>query len=269
MNPAFDADSGRIRLDATAFEALCRVADPASRSAAALASDAAPLAALHGSGALVDGVAHEALRPALAAVQQPIASLQLLVTGSAGYRLHQGWLSVVSAVLADVGDGSYDFAAIGTEFVPTLVARMTRLGLRPHLGPASVAVTETVLDALASHEAGPRAEAAQTLVSATASTWPAWSAAAQGGDWRFWVADVTWPAPADTAASANTATSDDTAASDDAGHRLAVLDTGAGLLRVDGDDSGPRLVAVTPTEVWHLLSSILPADDEVAAAAPS
>lgn len=228
MNPVFAADSGRVRLDPTTFEALCRVADPPSRSAAALA-----------------------------AVQQPIASLQLLITGSAGYQLHQGWLSVVSAVLADVGDGSYDFAAIGTEFVPTLVARMTRLGLRPHLEPATVAVTEAVLDGLVSHETGPRAEAAQALVAATASTWPAWAAAAQAGDWRFWVADVTWPAPAGEAAS------------DEAGRRLAVLDTGAGLVRVDGDESGPRLVAVTPTEVWRLLSGILPADDDLAAAALS
>lgn len=180
MNPVFDVASGRVRLDPTTFEALCRQADPPSGPGGALASDSVALAALQRSGALVDGAVHEALRPALAAVTRSIASLQLVVTGSAGYQLHQGWLSVVSAVLADVGDGSYDFAALGTEFVPTLMARMTRLGLRPHLEPASVAVTEAVLDGLASHEADPRAEAAQAIVALTASVWPTWAAIRAG-----------------------------------------------------------------------------------------
>ncbi len=251
MNPVFDAASGRVRLDATTFEALCRESDSPSPTGTAPASDVATIADLQSSGALVDGDVHEALRPALAAVQRPIAMLHLVVTGAAGHQLHQGWLSVVSALLADLGDGLYDFAAVGTEFVPTLVARMTRLGLRPHLPRESATVTEAVLDGLAAHEAAPRAAAAQALVSTTASAWPEWSAAASAGDWRFWVVDVTWPKPAGGTAS------------ESSGRRLAVLDTSAGLLRVDVDDSGPRLVAVTPTEVWRLLSGILPGDDDL------
>ncbi|OFE17856.1 hypothetical protein BA895_13745 [Humibacillus sp. DSM 29435] len=251
MNPVFDPASGRIRLDATTFETLCREFDSPSPPGSAPASDVTPLAPLRTSGALVDGVVHEALRPALAAVQRPIAMVHLVVAGAAGRQLHQGWLSVVSAVLADLGDGSYDFAAVGTEFVPTLVARLTRLGLRPHLPAGRVPVTEAVLDGLAAHKAAPRAAAAQALVSTTASVWPAWSAAVSAGDWRFWVVDVTWPERAGGAASASS------------GRRLAVLDTSAGLLRVDVDDSGPMLVAVTPTEVWRLLSGMLPGDDDL------
>lgn len=250
MTVGFDPGTGRVRLDAVHFEALCRQYDaPGS-------ADPEAVAALQRAGALVAGVAPASLQPALAAVQRPIAKLDLLVTGAGGYLLHQGWMSIGSAVLADLGDGDYDFAAVATEFVPTLVARLTRLGLRPHLPQGRVALTTDVLDGLGSVDAAARADALRAVVAAASSTWPQWASRADGGEWRFWVADLSW--------ATRSAAGDD----GEGARRLGVVDTGAGLLRVDGGDAGPALVAVTPTEVWHLLSSILPADDDVLLPAP-
>jgi hypothetical protein len=133
---------GRLRLDAESFIALAEhLSNPRPGGDPAAC-------ALANAGVLVDGQPHASLRAGLAAVANPLASLQVLVTGQGGVQLHQGWLSILSAVLADVGDGTFDFIGLGTEFVPTAVARMTRLRFRPSVEDAVSRVDESVLDDL-------------------------------------------------------------------------------------------------------------------------
>ncbi|MDN5796649.1 MAG: hypothetical protein L0H79_12950 [Intrasporangium sp.] len=252
MTVTFDEASHRLRVDAGSFSAL-----------AALAAGTTPgpttdeLVGLTRAGAVMDGRPHAVLEPALAAVAAPLAHLGLVVSGGRGARLHQMWLSVVSAVLADVGDGNYDLVCIGSEFVPTTVARLTRLGLRPRLpggGPPDgwppdrrLPVETGLLDALCSTQDEGRFDAIRSLAARVPESWPTLASQLDAGEWRFWVADVTWP---------------------HGSRRLVVLDTQAGLLTPVGDHA-TMLVPTTPTDVWRRLTSILPSDDDLAGLPPA
>jgi hypothetical protein len=140
------------------------------------------------------------------------------------------------------GDGTYDFVTVGTEFVPTTVARLTRLGLRPRLAEASMPVDAAILDALWSLDDTVRLEAIRSIAAGGGPDWPALAAQIDSGEWRFWVADVTWPSGQ---------------------RRLAVLDTQAGLLTLGGEADAMLIVPTTPTEVWRRLASILPGDADL------
>lgn len=239
----FDPASGRLRLDADTFIALGDLDGTAAPKGAAYD-------ALRRAGAIVDDQPHVSLRPGLAAVTRPIARLELVSADADTVLLHQGWLSLMSAVLADRGDGSYDFASVATEFLPTVIARLTGFGPRPRLPEAVLTVDERTLEALFEQDAATRTAAVGRLAAAAPAGWEAWTAELEQGAWRLWSADVTWPAPGTR--------------NQVAGRRVAVLDTEAGLLTVEGDESGGlSLVPLTPTDVWLMLSSILPADSEL------
>jgi hypothetical protein len=236
MSVMFDATTAGLRLDAESFITLAEYAtDPAGACDRTL-RDLADV------GAVVDGAPHPALRGALAAVTNSLASLQVLVTEPEGVALHQGWLARVSAMLTDLGDGTYDFESVGTEFVPTTIARLAGLGPRPRLAAGSVSVDEEVLDGLVSNFVTRRAATGEALADLL-TPWPAVSAAARMGGWRTACVDIAFPVRDRTVA-----------------RRLAWVDTDAGMLRVEADDHGPVLVPTTPTELWRALVSILPAD---------
>ena len=236
MSVMFDATTAGLRLDAEAFITLAEYAgDPAGACDRTL-RDLAEV------GAVVDGGPHPALRGALAAVTSSLASLQVLVSDPDGVVLHQGWLARVSAMLTDVGDGTYDFASVGTEFVPTTVARLTGLGPRPRLAAGAVVVEEVVLDGLVDNAASLRAAAAEALADLLPA-WPAVSSAVRSGGWRTSCVDIAFPVRDRTVA-----------------RRLAWVDTDSGVLRVEVDEHGPVLVPTSPTDLWRALISILPAD---------
>lgn len=93
MSVMFDATTAGLRLDAEAFITLAEYAvDPDAACERTLRD-------LEEVGAVVDGSPHPALRGALAAVTNSLASLQVLVTDPDGVVLHQGWLARVSATL--------------------------------------------------------------------------------------------------------------------------------------------------------------------------
>jgi hypothetical protein len=230
----FDPTSASLRLDAEAFITLVEL--PSDVVDACDASFDRLVAA----GAVLDGVPHPALRPALAAVSGSLASLQVLVAGTDDVRLHHGWLSNASALLTDLGDGTYDFATTGGEFVPESVARLTHLRPRPRLGAGSAVVDEAVLDDLASSTAATREAGAETLAG-LAAPWPSVAAAVRAGAWQLSLVDVSFAAAGRTIA-----------------RRLAWVDTEGGMLRVEVDERGPVLVPATTSDVWRAVVAVLP-----------
>ena len=238
MSVLFDPDSEVLRLDADAFITLAEYAtDPAGACEEVVER-------LATAGAVADGRPHPVLRDALAAVTSPLASLQVLVSGPDGVRLHQGWLAGQCAMLTDLGDGTYDFVAVGTEFAPTSIARLTVLRARPRLDHGAAVIDEYLLDDLASNSEHTRAAAAEALADLLAP-WPTASGAMRAGGWGLSVVDVTHPASGRTVAS-----------------RLAWVDTDAGTLRVETDGRDLLLAPTTTTEIWRSVVSILPTDHE-------
>lgn len=256
MSPEFDTRSGRLRLSADEFDALTRLASPGEGGARDGVADAAHVAALEACGAVTSGTPHTLLTAAVTACATPIATLEVIATGPGGQQVHQAWLSLVSAVLADRGDGTYDLAAVGTDFVPTVVARLTYFGRRDLLSPARIAVGTDLLTALSSAVADERRYAAGAVAALLRGAGPAGSNGPEGwsrmataletGPWRWWVCDISWPRGDEVA-----------------GRRLAVLDAGGLMARADVSDRGSALVPTTATEVWRLLTSILPSEEEL------
>ncbi|GAA2747021.1 hypothetical protein GCM10009868_34780 [Terrabacter aerolatus] len=264
MTVQFDAAVGRVRLDPATFDTLVDLATDAHPDAHPDARTQAPADAratddLTATGVLVDGHPTEVLAPALAAVARPLARLETVVASRHQLLVHQGWLSLLSAVLADVGDGSYDFAGVATEFVPTTIARLVRLRPRTRLGAGSVTVTPDLLDGLLDPDDGRRARAADALGTALASDFAEAAGLVRDGAWCFWSAVVSWAPPGRSVRSD----------ADLVSRRVSVLDTTAGMLALEA--SGPpgadrlSLVPTTPTDVWFLLSSILPSDADLGA----
>jgi hypothetical protein len=245
MSVTFDASTGHLRLDADAFIALAECAsDPRGACEEVLEG-------LVEAGAVTDGAPHPALRDALAAVTSSSGSLQVLVTGPDGARLHQGWLAPVSALLTDLADGTYELGSAPMEFLPTAVARFTGLRPRPRLLQATAVVDESVLDDLASNAATARDAGGEALADLLAP-WPAAAASVRAGGWRLSVVDVAFPTPVRTVA-----------------RRLAWVDTDAGALRVEVDRHGPVLAPATSSELWRAVVAILPTDAETGLVARS
>ncbi|MEW1951859.1 hypothetical protein [Terrabacter sp. NPDC080008] len=238
MSVVFDATTGHLQLDPEAFVGLVDYAgDPGSVGDEVLAR-------LRSAGAVVGGAPHPRLQGALAAVANSLGSLQVLRSDTVEVSLHQSWVAFVSAMLTDLGDGTYAFAAVGTDFLPAEVARFTGLSPRPLLADAEAVVDESLLDALSAGAAPTRAAGSATLADALAP-WPAAAAAVRAGRWSLAVVDVAFPAPTGTVV-----------------RRLAWVDTEAGLLRVEVDDRGPVLVPTTSTALWEAVVALLPTDAE-------
>lgn len=239
MSVVFDATTGHLQLDPEAFIGLVDYATEPEGVCDEL------VARLHRAGVVSGGRPHPLLRNALAAVTSSFGSLQVLLVSTPGsVTLHQCWVAFVSAVLSDVGDGTYEFAAVSTDFLPTEIARRTGLAPRPRLEQAEAVVDESLLDALSAGSARTRVDGGVALAEALAA-WPAAATAVRAGRWSLAVADVAFPTPSGTVV-----------------RRLAWIDTEAGLLRVEADDRGPVLVPTTSTALWGAVVALLPTDAE-------
>ena len=251
MSIDFDAARATLRLDVDAFITLTELSSEPGDSGDPGGTLDSSVDRLVDAGAVLDGAPHPALRRALAAVSGSLASLQVLVACPRDVRLHHGWLCGDAALLTDLGDGTYDFAAVDGEFVPESIARATHLGPRPRLADGSAVVDEAVLDDLASNAGAARDVGAETLADVLAP-WPAAAAAVRAGSWHLSVVDVSFADAGRTVA-----------------RRLAWVDTDAGTLRVEADEHGPVLVPAAPTELWHAVVAILPDELDPGAVARS
>lgn len=241
MSVAFDPTTGHLRLDPEAFVGLVDYAtDPGCVGDEVVSR-------LREAGAVLDGAPHPVLQGALAAVTSSHGSLQVLRSDSTHVSLHQTWVAFVSAMLSDLGDGTYDFSAVSTDFLPSEVARFTGLAPRPRLEVAEAQVDEALLDALSAASGHTRVAGSVVLADALAP-WPAAAAAARAGRWCLAVVDVAFHTGEGTVV-----------------RRLAWVDTEAGMLRVEADDRGPVLVPTTSTALWEAVVALLPTDAETGA----
>lgn len=237
----FDPHTGDLRLDAGAFLAL------ADRAAGHVTTATDDVRRLSEAGVLVDGAPHSAVGPALEAVAHPHAQITLTVASASGVHVNQGWLSGVTGLLVDLGDGTYELRAVPVADVPEAAVRLAGLGSRPALPGGDAGVSEQTLDDLASPAPDARRRGAAALVAAAPASWEPWGACVAAGQWSFTVLDAFWA----------------TRFASLANRRVAVLDTPAGLVLVEPGGSGLRLVPTTADELRRFVADVLPSEVEV------
>ena len=214
---------------------------------------------LRASGALTRRGVHPALEPVLAAVNRPVCEIHAdrRAHGAPGRRAI-GWVDPrVAALLTDrqhleAGDPRWDLTAPHPTFLPAALAELFDLGPRGRPDTSGLArrsaVTVTALDRLLTlGQRATRDAVAETLPHRSE---PAIAAVHQAvtrlrGRWRL---EARWSAPGERT-----------------GWRsLDVIDSDPGLwvARREGR-AGFRLVPATPTQIWRLLTTVLPTADEV------
>lgn len=242
----FDPGTGRLRLPPAEFTALLEYPG----------TDAAPLTDLTAAGVLGDAGPHPLLLPGLTAVHGPVCRLFLHVAGAAGVHLHHGWVDAeAAAFLLHVREGQVEFVTVGPTFVPAAIARVLRLAPRPPLGLDGFGTHAEVVDGLFAENSSERNEALTALRAAASGVrLEAWETAVQDRTWRACRAAVSWTGPD----------------GEPAGRDVAILDTPAGILRVDRAEPPGISALWTPTSmtsVWRSLTALLPGDEELIAAA--
>lgn len=239
----FSPTTGRLRLDPDTFEVL---------TSASNASGTVPVD-LRGCQAWTTDGPHPLLLPALAADRSPLCQLRVTLSGPDAHSLHQLWVSPeAAAVLAHVEGEQYDLFAVAPGSVHASLARLLRLGPRRRASPPNDPVRASV-DLLGEvvHAAVPAdriAALTRLFDEAPDATRTRWAAAAAAGTWRASVTEVVWPGPHGLA-----------------GRSLTLLDSPAGMLSAAVRSSGTVvLVPVTATDIWTILATLLPRDDELA-----
>lgn len=162
---------------------------------------------------------------ALAAARHPEVEVRLDLAGRHGAQSHWMWLDLdAAAVLLQVRDRELQLVATAPQYFAAAVARVTRLGPR-RVGPREpLALGSDVVEDLF-HTDQMRRTSALTLAGADLA----------------WTLSVRW----------------------DGGERqLAVVDGENGLFEVEPLGQEWQLRPVTGTELWRLLTTALPADEE-------
>jgi hypothetical protein len=240
----FDAETATLRLDRETFAALVA-------HAAQPTGDAAHLAELREAGALRDGQYHPALEAGLDAVLNPVCRLEVRVADAHGREDHcDGWVAGPAAgFLLPAQEGLCDFVVVHPGFVPEQLARIVGLGPRPRApGARPLELAAELLDELAAADPGRRAGALRRVPRAhPEGAWASARALASGFRAR-WEVSVRWgPAPGSSGQRA-----------------MHVIDTETTLWGVEPATTGLLVGPTTPTEVWRLLVTLLPRDEELA-----
>lgn len=240
----FDPGTGRLRLPPTRFTALLEY--PGAAGAA--------LDDLTAAGVLGDAGPHPLLIPALAAARAPVCRLFLHVAGAAAVHLHQGWVDAdAAAFLLHVRQGQAELITVGPTFAPAAVVRVLRLEPRPPLGLDAVSTHADLVDGLFAADQRERTAAlAEIRGAASGVRRDGWEAAVADRTWRACRAAASWTGPD----------------GEPTGRDVLVLDTPAGMLRVDRTEAPGVSALWTPTSmtsVWRSLTALLPGDTELGA----
>ena len=227
-----DPDTGRVRLDTDAFQALLGAVGVTGSS-----PDTRAVAELERCGVLTAGGPAPVARRALDAVVESGCRMRLDVAAPRRVAVHHAWTTArTTALLLEVTEGLHDLVAVAPEAVPGLLARTVRLGPRKTHATDRRTVPLGTADELV-HEDDTRRAAAFAAAGAAEGHWA----------WRLQVA---WPDP--------------TGAQGLAGQGLTVLDGAHGPCLVEEDDTarphpapGRQVVRpVTATQVWCVLSEL-------------
>lgn len=243
MTVAFDQDSGRLRLDADCFDALTAIASGREPAAEAYRG-------LREAGLVDERTVHPIIAPALLVLENPTAQAQISMVDDAG-RWWGGsiWIGAESAVfLMSTGAELDELIITGPTFFPLSIARIVGLGPRrnPKFHGWSMATTRT--EELVSADASARQQAAAELRSNDADT-RSFISSIVSGPWHYWTLDARWQP----------------ASGKDGRRPLHVLDTSQAMAILSPEGKNVSVDPLTPSEVWLLLTMILPDDDELAA----
>lgn len=115
----FDPASGRLRLEAAAFESMV----------AAAANPSAVTQDLQTAGVFVGIALHPKLVAGVGAVRAPTCQLRIVSADLEGTRVHQGWVSPEAATFLFSGSDLCEFLVVSPAATPAVLARL--LGLAP------------------------------------------------------------------------------------------------------------------------------------------
>lgn len=242
MKVDFNERSGRLLLDREGFDAL------AARAAGdALAPDAVDV--LRSAGVL----SGDRVRPELAfdAVADPTAVAELSMASDTGREVSgQVWVAPGGAAYLMTGpDDTCELLRTGPSFFPIAIARATGLGPRRRAAVTPWTLPPDAVEELLSADPARRRPVCDTIAAGTGDeVTAAYADRIADGPWWRWSLQLRWPA----------------APGGPDGRALNVIDTEDGLLILSAHDDVVAFDPITPTEVWQLLSMILPGDDELA-----
>jgi hypothetical protein len=244
MTVAFDARTGRLRLDQKTFDCLVAWSRGATEPGPELSD-------LQEAGAIEYGLPHPSVRPGLRAVTESTCRLQIGSMDDHGQRrTGDGWVSRdAAALLLDIPDGRRELITVHPTFLPMAIARVVRLGPHPRLGSDPLHLPRAIYDGLLAIDRAERKRAAERLfrddpepplrdVVESLVTDP----------WRLWAVTLTWTTPP----------------GEPAGRALQVLATEAGLCLVDTGGRDSTLWPTSATGVWRRLTLLLPDEVRVA-----
>lgn len=245
MSLHFDSATARVRLDEDGFSALLAHANAEPISATATRE-------LRDSGVLSDAGLDRRVLPGLGAIIDPVCEGALQILDDKGKHLTGHlWISPTAATfLLDSVPGMRDLIAVGPGFFPVSVAQAVGLGPRPRLEWTRTQMSAQAFDGIAEAHPGMRErEAARVRFSYDDPVVHHILDLLTAGRWQLWSLQLQWePTP------------------DAEGMRgIQIFDTSQGILRVEADtDETLEVISSTPTEVWEMLTLMLPSDGEVA-----
>ena len=241
MNVDFDSATGRLRLDQDAFSAL--VARTAGDDLPEEVSED-----LSAAGVLVDGRVRPDL--GLEAVVDPTAVAELTMISDTGRDVRgQIWVAPGAAAYLMTGpDDTCELLRTPPGFFCVSIARATGLGPRPRAALTPWTLPQPSVEDLLSADPDRRRPVCDTIAAGTGDPVTArYADRLAAGPWWKWGLQVQWPAAPGTAD----------------GRSLHVLDTEEGLVVLSEHGQAVAFDPVSPTEVWQLLTMILPGDDEL------
>lgn len=231
MTVLFDAGTGRLRLSQDSWQALHEWSAGRSRHGA-------QTAALHDAGVIDQGQPHRTLVPALEAALEPLATLSVEQRDHDGRRLDgAGWATRgAAALLLDAPDDLRELATVHPAMLPAALARVVALGPRMRGATAPLHVRDAVASRLLGSDPDERHRVVEDL---GADLLPGLA----GGPWNHWTVLARWESDGQRAVTVL-----------DSSHQMWLVERGAGV---------HVLWPADPTQVWRLLTRLLPSDDEL------
>jgi len=231
MTVLFDAETGRLRLSADSWQALRLWGQGRSR-------DGERTAALHDAGVIERGRPHPSLVPALEAALEPVVTLAIEQRDNQGSRIDgTGWVVPgIAALLLDAPDELCELVTVHAAMLPSALARVVALGPRDRGATSPLHVPDGAMDRLLGADTGARRAVANELGKDRLPD-------IADGPWNHWSIRAQW-AP-------------------DGQRTVTVLDTSRQMWLVVRPTPGVHTLCPTdPTQVWRLLTRLLPTDDE-------
>ncbi len=231
MTVLFDAVTGRLRLSVDSWDALCQWG--AGRSPHGQQTEA-----LHDAGVIEQGRPHPSLAPALGAALAPLVRLTIGQCDHEGRHIDgSGWVTPgAAALLLDAPDDLRELVTVHPAMLAATLARVVALGPRGRGETLSLHVPDDVASPLL----GPDVQRRRTVaLEFGADRLPD----LVDGPWNHWNIEARWDP--------------------DTRRVITVLDTPHQMWLVERAFGVHVLWPTNPTQVWRLLTRLLPGDDEL------